>query len=479
MKKTPINTKDAKDARLMFLRQMIVLPIRFARSLIIIPLLPQSTIFLLKVISTWLGYIPRLMLGTNAILGFYYPSAEALGDEDEKRRYVTLCWQFTLFACITGGLAGVSIAFFYISPLYIPFLLIWGLSIAPINYIKSYLQAKGGFNKIALIDVCAAVSNFIFPLAGWFLFEFIGYIGGSLIAFLITFYIGRNELFPRVIKLQKSFTTNAIGRGIHFWLNGFLSDLAKSFEITMFVILVGISKDFGGQYAVGMTLATIVNQLMTSFSNVFQRKVVKEIAKNKSEAYQSLVNYMALDLLLFTIFFFAFIPIVNIIVYFLPAYAELKNILPFLLLGVFFMRYRFYSGVAFKTEKQFWEIHLGHIVQLLIGVGLLYLIYCQENPDYMLAVAKVVGALLGTVLVSGLFFFRNKHFFEVREISLITFLPLLFFVMLWGIFYFDQLLTLLICELLVGTFIVTLILNQFPKTNEMVRELINIRLRKN
>ena len=65
-----------------------------------------------------------------------------------------------------------------------------------------------------------------------------------------------------------------------------------------------------------------------------------------------LANYMALDVLLFLIFFYCIVLGTYLIVYWLPSYDQLINIIPFLLVGVFFMRYRFYPGLAFKAEKK-------------------------------------------------------------------------------------------------------------------------------
>ncbi len=470
-----INQKDARDARLMLLRQVIILPMRFLRSLIIIPILPQSTIFLLKVISTWFGYLPRLLLGTNAILGFYYPAAEAKGDLDEQQRYVTLCWQFTLFAAVTGGIAGIAMAVFYVSPAYIPFLLIWGLSIAPTTYVKSFFQAKGDFDKIAILDIITAVSNFIFPLAGWFLFELMGYIGGTVIAFLITLYVGRKEIFPKVTKITRDFAKNAIGNGIHFWLNGFLSDLAKSFEVTLFVILAGISEDFGGQYAVGMTLAAILSQLMTSFSNVFQRKAVTQISENKDEGYKYLMDYIALDIVLFTIFFVGFIPGLYIIAYLLPNYASLIQIVPFLLFGVFFMRLRFYPGVAYKTERRFWEIHSGHIIQLVLGIGIVLLIYYfTDLPHYYMAASQFLGSMFGAIILFFLFFYRNGvTYTQSDKLNLTLFLGLLI-VALAGVYLISNFWWLMLLELVLCSLILVGTLKAFPHTYSLIKQLLDI-----
>jgi len=475
-----IDEKDIKDARLMLFRQVIILPLRFVRSLIILPLLPQSAIFLLKIISTWFGYVPRLMLGTNAILGFYYPVAKKENDYDKQDRYFSLSWRFALFASLTGGVVGIIISYSYLSLAYIPFLLVWGLSVAPLAHINSALFAKGNFNRIARIDILAAVANFILPLVGWFLFEFLGYIGGSAISLALTIFIGRKEIFIRTISLNRSFVKKNVKKGIHFWLNGFLQDLAKSFEITLFAIIPSvISKEYGGQYAVAMTLTGIVNQLIVSLSMVLQRKVTMQLGEGNKRGYKHLLDYMAIDIIVFVVLYIIFIPVSDILVFFLPNYSLLSEILPILLMGMFFLRLRYYPGLDFKIKKRFWEIHWGHIIHLFIVISIVFVFYYKiELPRYLIAISQLSGALIGTLLVLKLFLDNNKGIYSRSIITAFIARMCMLLSIIVVHFMIENSVVKYITEIIIAFIIIVSILIKFPRTYDIIKQLIGSKISK-
>jgi O-antigen/teichoic acid export membrane protein len=436
VKKNIISKKDSKDARLMLIRQIVIIPLRFARSLVILPLLPPSLIFTLKVISTWFSYLPRLTLGTLSVLGFYYPSAEARGDIETCERYDYMAWKFTFFSAIFGSILGLSISVFYLDYQYLFLLLVWGIFVVPMSFILSSLQAKGHFKIIAIMDTIGAIAYFVIPLIGLYFFELWGYIAGLVISMCVSIYIGREMLFPKRISLPKKFLKTNIFKGLNLWGNGFLSDLVKSYEVTLFVFIAAISTDFAGQYAVAMTLTLVVDQMITSISSVFQRKVVKDLSKEGSERkeYDIIYDFAILDFSVFIIIASLGLASIHLLVHFLPAYSELPYILPFLLLGNFLLRFRFYPGVIFKSDNEFFNIHVGHVIHLLLGVVSLSAITFVSSKMHLVALSQVIGAIGGSLFVWGMLFYQKKCFnalhFAFKAMALLTLL------MIWFVFYY-------------------------------------------
>jgi len=442
-----LDTTDFIDAKLMLYRQFLITPIRFIRSVILIPYIPPATIFLLKIITTWFGYVPRLNLGVNAIFAFYYPEAEAKNNDKEQNLYAYLAWKVALVTSIIGGAVGVLIAYNIDKLVLAPLLVIWGLSITPGLFIKSSLTAKGFFKTLAKVDVITALSNLIFPLIGWFCFGLAGYIIGSLISIGMIFIFGYAEIFPLKVHVPIGFVKEKVANGLNFWFNGFVSDLAKTYEVTLFLLLTGISSNFGGQYAVAMTLAMISSQLGVSISSVFGRKAVKQISLARNEGIYELRHYVIIDVLVFSIFFLVFIPASYIVEYLLPQYNLISEILPFLLLGVCYMRLRFYTGVVFKTDRDFLRIHFGHIIHLFVGIISLTILYEARCELYMLASSQILGAFCGTVFVSIFFFRKYRTYFKLKEFASTAFLMLYPLLLLIPTFFISVILVKLIALL--------------------------------
>jgi len=155
----------------MVIRQALTIPVRFLRSIVVLPLISPDLIFVLKLIGTWLGYASRANLGTFNLLGFYYPAAEAQGDNRLAQRYTYQAWIFSIFCVLIAAIVG---AFFYLEIKHIPILIVWGMATMLMKYMANYYQARGNFNKIAIIDITNLVVGFFIALGGLLLFGFDG-----------------------------------------------------------------------------------------------------------------------------------------------------------------------------------------------------------------------------------------------------------------------------------------------------------------
>jgi len=237
-----ISKKDARDARLMVVRQALTVPVRFLRSIVILPLLSSDLIFVLKLISTWLGYTVRANFGTFNLLGFYYPAVEAQGDTQLGQRYKYQAWIFSLFCVLIAAGVGVLIASLYLETKHIPILIVWGIASILIKYMTNYYQATGNFNKIAIIDITSLVIGFFISLGGLLLFGFDGYLIGLVIPMLIVLGIGKSSFFPQKVALPFSFIKKSLQDGGYLTIDGFLSSFVKAHEITLFAFLASVNK---------------------------------------------------------------------------------------------------------------------------------------------------------------------------------------------------------------------------------------------
>jgi len=407
--RTVISKKDAKDARLMVIRQALTVPVRFLRSIIILPLLSPDLIFILKLISTWLGYAARANLGTFNLLGFYYPAAEAQGDTRLAQRYIYQAWIFNLFCVLVASIVGTLIAFFYLEVKHIPILIVWAITTIMIKYMTSYYQATGNFNKIAIIDITNLVIGFFISLGALLLFGFDGYLIGLVIPMMIVLVMGKGSFFPKKVDLPFSFIKKSLQDGAYLTVGGFLSSFIKAYEITFFAFLASVNKIFAGQYAVAITLTAIQDNFITSVSRVYQRKVTQQLSTDEAtDKYKIIYPFVVLDLVLFSLTASAFLLGGQLLSYIFPAYKEVAWILPFLLLGTAMQRARYYPGVVFKLAKEFKTNIAGHVVHTLFGLSAFFVILnVQEDVTYFLAANQIIGATAGTLFLWSIFFCKK------------------------------------------------------------------------
>jgi len=416
---TVISKKDAKDARLMVIRQALTIPVRFLRSIVVLPLISPDLIFVLKLIGTWLGYASRANLGTFNLLGFYYPAAEAQGDNRLAQRYTYQAWIFSIFCVLIAAIVGALIAFFYLETKHIPVLIVWGMAVMLMKYMTNYYQARGNFNKIAIIDITNLVIGFFIALGGLLLFGFDGYLIGLVIPMTIVLVIGKDSFFPKKVELPFSFVKKSLQDGGYLTVDGFLSSFIKAHEITFFAFLTSVNKMFAGQYAVAITLTAIQDNFITSVSRVYQRKVTQQLstdeAANKYKTiYRQLLSYL------------------------FPAYKEVAWILPFLLLGTALQRARYYPGLVFKLAKEFKTNILGHIVHVFFGLTAFFVILnAQQEATYFLAVNQIIGATTGTLFLWGIFFYKKdtseRFHFALRFLIIILMIMAYIGIYVWFI----------------------------------------------
>jgi hypothetical protein len=453
MPKEIIDKKDTKDAKLMIFRQFFTIPFGFAKSLVILPLLSPELVFVIKIITTWFGYLPRLTLGTLASYSFYFPAAEVKNDWKTCNQYELLAWRFTLLGIFVGSVTGFLISIIYLDGSHWLVLTIWGAMICLNNYILNSFQARGMFSKMATTDIVGAAGGFGLALVGILWFDFSGYLWGNLLSIIIIPIIGASLLFPPKIELPIKFIKQTILSGGHFWFNGFLSDLAKTYDISMIAFLV-INPNFGGQYAVAMTLASISDKVITSVSHVFQRKVVKDLAKTDGEFknYAIINEFVILDMLMFLIASMMTMGGVPLFVYFLPKFSEVLTVLPYLLLGSFLLRFRYYPGIAFKSDNKFLILHAGHVIHLCIGIISFYLLSIFTINLSLLSLGQVLGASCGSIVVWSYFFARNGY--DKSFVLKLTILIILISIWLFSCAYFaDQLIYNITCVFIGGAFV--------------------------
>ncbi len=432
-----ITKKDNRDARLMLVRQMLSVPIRFLRSIVVLPLLSPDYIFILKLISTWLGYAVRGNLGTFNLLGFYFPAAQAKKDTSLGKKYKYQAWLFNLFATCIGGAIGAVIAIFYLNPWHVPTLILWGIGTVSMSYMINYYQAVGNFNKIAIVDILNLVVGFFVALGGLLLFGFNGYLIGCVLPMVIVLIIGRDTYFPEKTPISFGFLKQSLQEGWYLTVGGFLSSFVKAHEITFFAFLTMVNKTFAGQYAVAITLTAIQDNFITSISKVYQRKVTMELTTSEqNDKYKIIYNFALLDVILFSMTSSVFLLGGLLFPYLFPAYKEVVWILPFLLMGVAIQRGRYYPGLVFKLAKEFKVNILAHAIHLIACVSVFFtLLYVQQETSYMLAVNQIVGAAAGTVFLWGWYFHtkdKSAYGVFILRFSIMILLLLVYF----GIFIF-------------------------------------------
>ena len=406
-----INAEDNHAARLMLLRQVLTLPVRFLRSIVVLPLLPPNLIFVVRLVGTWLSYAARGNLGTFNLLAFYYPAAESQGDDELRQRYVYMAWLATLFCGMLGALTGGFVAYRYLSPGLIPLFVVWGFCYMLLSYLQHLFQGTGDFNRLALFDICQTVLGFVASLAGLLLFGFKGYLVGLVLPIIVIVLLARNVLFPQAVSLPFQFVKRSFYEGSFFTLLGFVSSFVRGHEITWMALLPGIDLRFAGQYAVALSLATIQDGFVSSVSRVYQRKITKQLTRSReSTTVFRLVRQLAvLELLLSGITASIFMIGGLAFYYWLPNYEDVTWILPLVSLAYAIQRNRFYPGLVFKVDKKFTYELWGHLINLLAGASIFFAFwYLSDSLNFQCALNQVVGASLGTFFTWCIFFNKNR-----------------------------------------------------------------------
>ncbi|MDJ0835320.1 MAG: hypothetical protein QNK37_02325 [Acidobacteriota bacterium] len=394
-----ISNKDSRDARLMMSRQMITLPFRFGRSLIIIPLLTPEIMFVVRLIATWFSYLPRVTIGTLSVLNFFYPEAEAKGDEVSCRRYRQLAWRFTLAGSLAGILVGSFISFRFLEGALLLPLVLWGLITVPNEYARNHFRATGGFSAIARIDIINTLLAFGLSLAGVIFYGLSGYVWGLFLATASVFVLGFSTYFPPPEKLPLEFVRHAVSNGLHLWANGFLRQLCNGWELTLFAFSGKVPQGMAGQYAVALTLTNVMTQVLNSINSVFQRKVTKNLAASdpKDRNHDMVFDFATFNLLIFLVTTVPIIAGTQVLLYFLPKYARVIDFLPQLLLGAFMVRLRYYPGVVFRVERRMIHTTVSDLLHLVPAVAGFMVIVQWELPLVSIAWLQVVAAVTGTI----------------------------------------------------------------------------------
>ncbi len=401
-----VREKDSRNVRLMLLRQFIIVPLGFCKSLIILPFLNPNQVFLLKLIQTWFQYTQRTTLGTFAAMGFYYPQAQALGHSKECRRYQNLAWKFNVLGMIVGMCVGGGLALGFFNWKYAWILMIWGACSVPINYIHASFQARGQFANYATVDIVQSIGGLIFPLLGVFFGGFYGLLAGSMISFFLTCSYGKRWFFPNPIHLDKSFVFKTVRDGIQLWAAGFLQTIANTFEITLMAFMLPKDDFFAGYYAVAMTLASVVNQSLTSIYNVFSRRLTItssqyfEKQNEENSVFDNLADFVIVDVIVFSFSSAIVITGLQLFKIVLPEYSGSISIVPQLLLSLVLFRSRAYPYVLYKVKRTFGKMYIVNIVHIVIGV-LMGFLFISLNKSHLLAYCQIVSALFGSTLAWG------------------------------------------------------------------------------
>lgn len=405
--------KDGGDARLMVSRQLFAIPLRFAKTLFVIPLLTPETMFIVKLISTWLGYLPRLTFGVHKVLRAYYPEAETQQDEEKCRQYLVLAWRFSLGAGLIGAASGAFMSLRFFQGSYLPLLVLWGLG-AVLNYhARQVFQARGVFVGVVRMDNYGILISFALSFAGVVAFGLEGYLYGLFSSVAVLVWLGRKTYFPPSVHLSLVFVKQSLISGSHMWLNGFMANLAKTFEITLFALGSDISRNFAGQYAVAMTLAGLMENVMTSMNSVFVRRTVvllsaKDDSGDGAPDFRPLYGFIVFSFLVYVLVAGVTMMGSHLLIYLLPKYSTVPSLLPPLLLGTLLGLFRVYPCVVFRLHRQLWYNTLGNALHL-IGVVVTFqvlAVYFASDPG-KLAFAQPVGAGLGSFFV-WLAFIRKK-----------------------------------------------------------------------
>ena len=399
--RTPlIDARDQRDAGLMVSRQFVTVPLRFARSIVIVPLLTPEIMFVIRLIATWFGYLPKLTLGTLAVLTLYYPEAEGQGDEETCRRYRQLAWRASVVAAFGGCSVGIVISLRFLDgALWLP-LMLWGALRVMMEYGQSSFRATGRFGAIARIAIMQAVTTFAFSLVGVVLFDLAGYVWGLFLSTLILVWMSRETFFPPAARLARTWVAKTVGTGLHLWANGFLRQLCKNWEITALALSSGFARGAAGQYAVALTLVEVMGQVMASINTVFQRKLTKRLGAQPASDRDYAVIF---DFAVFNtqLFLASTVPILvgaHLLVALVPGYEDLPALLPALLVAAFVVRMRFYPSLAFRLERKLRYITIADTVHLLLGVAGFVVLVELEAALVFLAVVQVGCAIIGTLV---------------------------------------------------------------------------------
>jgi len=393
-----IEEKDHRDARLMVSRQFVTVPLRFARSIVIVPLLTPEIMFVVRLIATWFAYLPKLTLGSLAVLTLYYPEAQGKGDEETCARYRQLAWRSSLVAAAVGCTVGIVISIRFLDGALILPLMMWGVLRVMMEYGQSSFRATGHFGAIARIAIVQAVTTFAFSLVGVIAFELAGYVWGLFLSTALLVWMSRETFFPPAAKLAKAWVTRTIGTGLHLWANSFLRQLCKNWEITMLAVTSVFARGAAGQYAVALTLVEVMGQVMTSINTVFQRKLTMRLGGQEAEErdYAIVFDFSVFNTQLFML---STVPILlgaHVLVALVPGYEALPALLPALLFAAYLIRTRFYPSVAFRLERKLGSITIPDAIHLILGVMGFMAVVRTEAGLLVLAVVQVGCAIIGT-----------------------------------------------------------------------------------
>jgi len=394
----------------MLLRQAIVTPMTLGKGLFLLPFLAPNELLLWRLVQTWFGYATRASFGTFSALAFYLPKTQAAGDDDGGRAYHSVA----SYAALLGSLiaVGVGLALSAVSvgwKLALP-LALWGATLLPRAYVGAVLQARGSFQKLAVLDTLQAVLTFVLPVGGVVWFGFSGLVVGQACGLVLVFV--RQSPLPFLREAQPVVWAKArsiLRDGFQLWLNGSLKSLASSLDINLVAFLI-VSPTFGGQYAVALILCGFVASVAQSAYRVLHRRIVQDLAQlddtvTSDEAVEPpavetvfgrIVRFTVLDVLVLTVaggFLLALLPVVP---WLFPKYAGALPLVPLLLLGAGLTRARTYAEVPLKARQRFFALHASFLFQLAV-TAVFFVVLAADGPSPWLAACQAVGAAPATL----------------------------------------------------------------------------------
>lgn len=334
------------------------------------------------------------------------PMARGIQDNELERKLAGHIYWGVLVVNIFFSMFFIFETIYYWDDIELRYAFLIGICLSNITSISNYLQVYHRvyeqFKTSSIYVMSIQTVLQIASLVGVFFGNVIGYVYACIFSFLVTIIIVRKKLFSVMwINLDKTIIKIILKSGVLLSVYSFVQ--LGLFTIDRFFILHFLTRIQLGNYAIALTISSVISILPASFSSsILMPKWYKWSAANEWEKANSSIiasSFVALHITGMVILISAVYIIPFFINTFLSKFVLSIDAAKVLSVSAYWLFMIGPFSVLLSSKEKYWQMIFCGVIGILIAV----------TVNYFMIYMGIVGVAISTTIA--LFIFANLMFF--------------------------------------------------------------------